>query len=301
MRKMRKLLVVLLAVIVCLTVCAAVFAEAEATPAPTAAPEEQKSVYIVSATDANGKSLLSSSMLSCLGGSGSTLYIKNEYTVVFGYVNGSKVEETDDQLIVGLENAEGNATFEHNTLKLGPADKPYTLTVKFSAPYYNSTGNECSLPVVRFKLDIADLLVAAIGIYVIYSAIRGGGALFSDEFIKEDKKDLFKKLSRTLCIAAGAVFIISAAAGICFSYLGWVKIARYVLFGVGALCLIALILLNNFMTDKEKRDKAQQRASTGGGAPTSAAFEFDGTEPTLDEVLAEIDSKKNNNGTNSEN
>lgn len=298
MKNLRKILVVLLAVITALTLAAAVFAEGgdaadgttlttgAETAAATAAPASNKTVNFLSVTDENGKDMLASSGLGCLG-SGVTFYIKHEYTIVLGYYENGETKPTDDQLILGITGGDGKATYEHNTIKLAKADKPYT----FSLRYVRTDGEEGeavqSFKVSRFKMDIADLVVAAIGVYVIICVFRGGGALFDYAFIKEDKLALFKKLALTLSLIAGVVFIVSAVLAICFSYLSWVKIARYVLFGVGASSLIALTVLNTVFTDKEKREKAQQTQRTGGGNPSKAAFEFDGSEPTLDEVLAE--------------
>ncbi len=309
MKNMRKILVVLLAVLVALTIAAAVYAEGGAdttgagtsdpapTSAPTAAPASDKSVNYFSVTDENGNDMLKSSGLGCLGG-GPMFYIKHEYTIVLGYYENGKTTETDDQLILGISGGEGKVTYEHNTIKLAASDKPY----KFDLEYVRTDGVEGkavqTFSVSRFKFDIADMVVGAIGIYVIVCVFRGGGALFDYAFIKEDKLALFKKLVLTLSVAAGLVFIASAVLAICFSYLSWVKVTRYVLFGVGAACLIALTVLNTVFTDKEKRDKAQQTQRTGGGSPSKAAFEFDGSEPTLDEVLAERekDEKKEKDG-----
>ncbi|MBQ1893242.1 MAG: hypothetical protein II155_03970, partial [Clostridia bacterium] len=69
--------------------------------------------------------------------------------------------------------------------------------------------------------------------------------------------------------------------------------ARYVLFGIGLAALIAAMILNTVFTDKEKKQKAQATALTGGNTSSAAAFEFDENEPTVDEVLAEIEKKKN--------
>ena len=305
MKNLRKILVVLLAVLVALTLAAAVFAEGEepkgtdepagasdtsatGTDTATAAPASNKSVNYYSITDENGKDMLASSGLGCLGG-GPTFFIKHEYTIVLGYYDSTtrKTEETDDQLVLGIAGGNGNVTYDHNTIKLAASDKPYS----FELSYLRTDGVEgeavLTINVSRFKFEISDLVVAAIGVYVIICVFRGGGALFDYTYIKEDKLALFKKLVLALSLAAGLALIASAVIAICFSYLSWVKIARYVLFGVGAACLIALTVINSVFTDKEKRDKAQQNQRTGGGSPSKAAFEFDGSEPTLDEVLAE--------------
>lgn len=309
MKKFYKILVVLLAVLTALSLAAAVFAEGEdpkGTDEPadgstvttgettgattgettgTATTATGKTVNFVSITDENGKDMLASSGLGCLGG-GASFFIKHEYTIVLGYYENGKTTETDDQIILGITGGDGHVTYQHNTIKLASADKPYTFSLRYIRTDGEAGDAVQEFKVSRFKLDISDMIVGAIGIYVIVCVFRGGGALFDYAFIKEDKLALFKKLALALSLTAGVVFITSAVLAICFSYLNWVKIARYVCFGIGALCLIALMVLNNMFTDKEKRDKAQQTQRTGGGNATKAAFEFDGTEPTLDEVLA---------------
>ncbi|MBQ1817729.1 MAG: hypothetical protein II124_03760, partial [Clostridia bacterium] len=57
-----------------------------------------------------------------------------------------------------------------------------------------------------------------------------------------------------------------------------------------------MAVINSLMTDKNKRDKAQQTARTGGPTNSAAAFEFDGSEPTLDEVLADMEKGKSEDG-----
>lgn len=272
----------------------------EANTSETAEQPEQKQVYFLKVLDAKGKEIRSSGLLSCLGG-GSSFFIKNAYTVELGNVDGNKVVEAEEALIASVEVAdksgsviEGAASFEKNTIRISPVDKPCTIKIKLvdGRSFYQGSG-EYSVPVSRFNLGLTDILLAAIGVYVIVSAIRGSGSLFSDEYIKEDKKEQFKKLVRLLAGVTGAAFIASGVLSVCFSYLGWVKIARYVCLGLGLLSLIGILAVGSLMTDKEKKQKAQQTAQTGGGNASSAAFEFDGTEPTIDDVLADLDKKKN--------
>ena len=146
--------------------------------------------------------------------------------------------------------------------------------------------------VSRFNFSILELVIAFLGGYVIISALRGTGSLFTDEFIKEEKKASFKRIMRIMAIVCGLVLIASAVATVCFSYIDGINIVRYVCLGLAFVLLIGMAVINSLMTDKNKRDKAQQTARTGGPTNSSAAFEFDGSEPTLDEVLADIEKDK---------
>lgn len=308
MKTMRKLLLVLLALTVVLAFAGAALAE-EATTAPADTSDPGIAPVIGAAAtenpvpegysiglfvlDGEGNTVTEKGGFSCLGSS-VTLYIKHDYQIVAKYYN-SKGEtiEPDEELILGVEDESGNITLEHNKLILAPADNAYTFTIKMLDPSKEEGYTSSPVSVKRFKFEFTDIFAVAVGVYVIVTAIRGSGALINDEFIKEDKKELFKKLSRILSVAAGLMFIASAVLGVFFSYCDWVFMTRYILFGVGILCLLALLIMNSIFTDKEKRDKAQQTARTGGGNASKAAFEFDGTEPTIDDVLADIEKQKN--------
>ena len=235
----------------------------------------------------------SSGLASCLGGGSATLYIKHDYKIVAKYYN-SKGEQLDaeKELILGFEDESGNVSLEHNCLNIKASDETYSFT--FSVFDKSKDGKTASYPVKieRFNFSVTDLLLAALAVYLIVTVFRGSGSMFSDEFIKEDKKEQFKKLTRLLAIVTAVALIASGVLGICFAYLDWVRIAKYVLFGIAAVCLIGMFVLSNVFTDKEKRDKAQQTARTGGGNASKAAFEFDGTEPTIDDVLADIEKQK---------
>lgn len=245
--------------------------------------------------DKDGNPVTNSGAMSCLGGS-VTLYIKHEYQIVAKYYNSkNETVDTEDKLILGIEDESGHVTLDGNTVHLASADDSYTFKVRIADPTNEAGETTYPITVQRFKFDFPDLIIAAIGVYVIVSAIRGTGSLFTIEFIKEDKKELFKKLTRILAGVTGLVFFGAAVLSCCFSFLDWVAVTRYVLFGIGALCLIAMIVVNYLFTDKEKKEKAQQTAGTGGGRASSAAFEFDGTEPTIDDVLEDLKKKENKN------
>ena len=312
MKNLRKLALLLIAAVLVFSVCGAVFAEesADATPDPndtttvgatepaaTEAAAETKPDPTYKVYDENGKEVMDMSGLGCLGGS-VNLYIKHGYKVVIGYVDGSKMKETEDELIADVQTDNSAVTRDHNTVVFPASDTPYKVTITVVYPKAEKGTVDLTLSVKRFNLSLPDIIVAFVAVYVLINAITGKGALFTDEFIKDDKKELFKKIMRILACVTGVMFLTAAVLSICFSYLGWVKVLRYVLFGVGLASLITIMIVNARFTDKEKRQKAQQTSLTGGPTSSAAAFEFDENEPTVDEVLAEIERKKNENSEN---
>lgn len=314
MKNLRKLALLLIAAVLALSVCGAVFAEesAEATPDPndtttigaaatepaaTEAAAETKPDPTYKVYDENGKEVVDMSGLGCLGGT-VNLYIKHAYKVVIGYVDGSSLKETEDELIADVQSDNPDVTRDHNTVSFPASDTPYKVTITVVYPKADNGTVDLPLSVKRFNFSLPDIIVAFVAVYVLINAITGRGALFTDEFIKDDKKELFKKIMRILACVTGVMFLTAAVLSVCFSYLGWVKVLRYVLFGIGLASLITIMIVNARFTDKEKRQKAQQTSLTGGPTSSAAAFEFDGSEPTVDEVLAEIEKNKNENGEN---
>ena len=242
-------------------------------------------------TDGEGNRIQDSGAMSCLGGA-VNLYIENEYILTAKYYKGTQIfDATEDKLILGVEGGEKYITVVGNEIRLAAAPEPYTFTIKLVDNKSESGEMQFGVAVKRFKIDIPDLLVGFIGIYVIVNAITGKGSLFTDRFIKEEKKKSFKHIMRTLAAVAGIAFIAACAIGVCFSFKPWATTVRYICFGVGVAALIAMIVINNLMTDKEKRRKEQATALTGGHTSSNAAFEFDENEPTIDDVLAELDKK----------
>ena len=306
MKTMRKLMLLLAALMLALVFCGAAFAE-EGDAGGTAAPENttvpddaeivadsDNEIYnvTVTVTDGEGMPVKGIGVINCVN-SGAPFFIKHDYILTFGYNANGQFKETDDKLLLDVDTSSGFVVVNHNQIKLKASDKPYSFKVKYQVKS-NGGESDYTFNVQRFKFDFADLLTAAVGIYIIVSALRAKGSLFNDEFIKDDKKTLFKRLMRIFAICAGLTFIISSVLSICFSYYDWVRIVRFVLFIVGIALLIAMIVLSTVFTDKEKRSKAQ-RGPAAAAPASNAAFEFDEDEPTLDEVLARIDEKQSEN------
>lgn len=247
-------------------------------------------------TDGEGNRIQDSGAMSCIGGA-VNLFIENEYLLTAKYYKGNEIMDwTDDQLVLGVEGGEKYVTVEGNVIRLAAAPEPYTFTIRIVDNNAGSGELKYGVSVKRYKVDLPDLLVGFIGIYVIVNAIRGKGSLFTDRFIKDEKKKSFKSVMRVLSAIAGVAFITACVIGVCFSYKPWATLVRYICFGAGVAALIAMIVINNVMTDKEKKRKEQATALTGGHGSSAAAFEFDEDEPTIDDVLADL-SEKNDKGS----
>ncbi len=307
MKTMRKLLLLLAALMLALVFCGAAFAEGGADPSETTAPEDtavpsdaeidsssDNEIYNVTCTvtDGEGMPVKGIGVINCVN-SGAPFFIKHDYIITFGYNANGTFKETDDKLLIEVDTSSGFVIVNHNQIKLKAADKPYSFNVKYQVKSSGGEG-DYTFNVQRFKLDFADMLTAAVGVYIIVSALRAKGSLFNDEYIKDDKKVLFKRLMRILAIGAGVIFIISAVLSVCFSYLDWVRTVRLVIFIIGLALLIGMIVLSTVFTDKEKRAKAQRGPVTAASS-SNAAFEFDEDEPTLDEVLAKIEREQTEN------
>ncbi|MBO4383841.1 MAG: hypothetical protein J5854_00265 [Clostridia bacterium] len=317
MKNLRKLSALIIAVMLFFAFAAIAFASETDAPKGTDDPADPGDTLTTGASDTAAEPVIpdgykiglyvldgegntvsaSGGLLSCITGGSVDLFIKHDYQIVAKLYN-SKNEylEPDTELILGVTDESGNVTLEHNRVIMRASDAPYSFALRILDP--SAEGGETNYPisVKRFKLEVSDLLIAAIAVYVIVNVFRKNSNLFTEEFIKEEKKPLYRKIMIALAIAAGIVLIGGAVLGICFSYLDWTKIARYIVMGLGAVLIIGMFVVNSLMTDKEKRDKAQQTARTGGGSASSAAFEFDGTEPTLDEVLENMKKEKENSG-----
>ena len=250
-----------------------------------------------SITDGEGKATRSySTGLGC-GAGGLTLFTNHQYIINFDYspkenapVAELVIEDCDPEMQAKYVNVDGGS------VHINTGDEPFSMTIVL-LQNGEPTGTRLPLKVSKYKVDLTDVLIAAIGVYALITAITGKGNMFRNDFIKEGKEEQYKKLVR-IASAVIAIAMLGVAAisifGVSNDSLNWVK---YTLFGIGLAALIATFVISGRFTDKEKRAKAV----AGGPAPmhnSSAAFEFDDDEPTLDDVLAKIDSEKAENNDN---
>lgn len=275
--------------------------EAPATEAPAATESTGvNSNYTVgmTVTDSEGNPVQSGGFLSCLS-AGASFYINHGYIITARYYDSNgKAYDTSDRLILGVVTDSDYVHVDGNVITLDPAPSPYVFTIRIADAKSDSGEITYPLDVKQIKIEFADILLLAVAAYVLVEAIRGKGSLFKEDFIKEDKLDQFRKLMRLVCFVVAIVLIAAAVLSIFFSYIDGMTTVRYVLFGIGLAGLISMVVINNVFTDKEKRAKAFQGGGSGTPTNSSAAFEFDGTEPTLDEVLADIEKDKGESSDN---
>ncbi len=263
---------------------------AEATAEPTT-EESTEDLAVVCIDDETGKMVQS-------------LYIKHGYTLYYVHTEIEGYPKAGN-VTLELEVQEGFEDYamlneDATEVIIKPCDSTFYFMI---TPHVGGeTGQVVSVNVNRFYIDFMVVILAAIGIYALVSAIRGKGALFTNEYIKEGKEQEFKKWARICAMIAGIAMIAYAALTIFFSYLSWTTTVGYVLFGLGILSLVAILIISKLLTDKEKKAKGQANtASTGTGRGSAAAFEFDGTEPTIDDILAQKEADVNSENAREDN
>lgn len=315
MKKTIRILLVLMALVMTVTLCGAVLADAapadkaeetaaaetgDATttggePASTQAPMNFN-LYLL---DGEGKEISGST--GCLGG-GAKLFVKHDYTIVAKrYNDKGETFDTDEELILGVDSDDPHVTLEHNKIKLAASDKPYSFVIRVVDPQNAEGERTVAAAVSKYDFSIIEIVVAFLGVYIIINAIIGKRALFSDEFIKEDKKPLFKRLTMILALAAGLALIASGLVSMLLPYIDSIRTIKLVLLGAAIALLLAMSIIGSVLTDKDKRMKAQETARTGGPTSSAAAFEFDENEPTIDDVLENLNKENENDPDNGEN
>lgn len=305
MKKRLRILLVLMALVMTVTLCASVFAEeapadkaedtaAEAGDAVTTGAEPAATQVPMSFNlyllDGEGKEV--SGNTGCLG-SGAKLFVKHDYTIVAKYYNSNgETFDAEEDLILGVDTDDPHVTLEHNKVKLAASDEPYSFTIRVVDPENAAGEKTVAAAVSKYDFSILEIVVTFLGVYIIVNAAIGKRALFSDEFIKEDKKRLFKLLTMILAVAAGLALIASGVLSMLLPYLDSMRTVKLVLLGVAIALLLAMSIIGSVLTDKEKRMKAQETARTGGPTSSAAAFEFDENEPTIDDVLENLNKEK---------
>ncbi len=123
------------------------------------------------------------------------------------------------------------------------------------------------------------LLQLAVAAYLIVGAITGKNKVFTSRFIKEEKKDVYKKWMRILFGVAGGLLATLSGVNITASLLpqesalwGTLSVASTVL-GIAVLtALLAMFVLNQCVQDREKKNQPVRHV-----APR-AAFYFEDEE-----------------------
>lgn len=257
---------------------------------------DELSLKSPSIRDENGKITTKySGGLSC--GSNMILFTDHYYDIHFDYVN--KSDGSASSVVPELEirdcpsNILGKyVRVENGSVIVEPSEEQYSFNLVLLQNGKDVAG--MGMSVAKYKVEFSDILILGIAVYALVTAITGTGAMFKNEFIKEGKEEDFKKYVRICALIVGVCMLAVAFISIFLcskDNLAWLK---YVLFGVGIAALIASLVITSKMTDKEKKAKAMAAGRTGSVGDSSAAFEFDEDEPTIDDVLANMKNKDEN-------
>lgn len=153
-----------------------------------------------------------------------------------------------------------------------------------------SCANGSAIDVENYKvaprsISLFDVIIGAMGLYLLYSAIVGKGKLFQNDFIKEGMEQKHKTIVRITSLVIGILMIATVAIALLDKY-GKYRVATLVIFGLVFIAFIISAILLRRCTDQEAKRKAMTDRYAGGGArkTPAAAFIFDGNEPTVDDV-----------------
>lgn len=147
-----------------------------------------------------------------------------------------------------------------------------------------STAAEVTVPIQGKGLSLFDIVIAAIGLYLIVSAILGKGRLFDQSFVREGMEKKHKTIVRVTALVVGLLMLATAAIA-AFDAYDKLRIVKIVLFGVMIVLFIVSAVLMSKCMDRDKRREAQEgRYGAAGKHSPDAAFDFDDNEPTVDDI-----------------
>lgn len=141
------------------------------------------------------------------------------------------------------------------------------------------------LEVAPRGISLFDVIIGAMGLYLLYSAIVCKGKLFQNDFIKEGMEDKHKTIVRITSLVIGVLMLATVAIALLDKY-GKYRVATLVIFGLVFIAFIISTILLRRCTDQEAKRKAMTDRYAGGGLrkTPAAAFIFDENEPTVDDV-----------------
>lgn len=140
------------------------------------------------------------------------------------------------------------------------------------------------IAIVGKSITFWDIIILGIGVYLIFAAIIGKGRLYENDFVREGMEAKHKKIIRITALVVGLMMVASVVLSALDKYdqLRYVKLG---LFGAMLIAFIICMLLLRGCVDQEKKKEAMQQGYAGGKPSTSAAFEFDENEPTVDDIM----------------
>ncbi len=113
-----------------------------------------------------------------------------------------------------------------------------------------------SVNVVRQSLNVWDIIILGIGLYVLYLGIVGRGQIYESEFIKEGKELHYKMIIRVCCIIVSICMVASGIIAAVDTY-GSYKMVKTILFIAAIAIFIAGIIATGNMTDKQAKKEAE--------------------------------------------
>lgn len=153
-----------------------------------------------------------------------------------------------------------------------------------------SCANGSAIDVENYKvaprsISLFDIIIGAMGLYLLYSAIVGKGKLFQNDFIKEGMEQKHKTIVRITSLVIGILMLATVAIALLDKY-GKYRVTTLVIFGLVFIAFIISTILLRRCTDQQAKRKAMTDRYAGGGArkTPAAAFIFEENEPTVDDV-----------------
>ncbi len=223
-------------------------------------------------------------------------YEDNQFRIL---TENSKTDAHDDSIsyTVTVYNGKKN---EQGT-NIAKENEDYTCSIKENGYLYLNSkvlgeveieakcANGSSIKVVDYEIaphtvKLFDVLIGAMGLYLIFSAIVGKGKLFQNDFIKEGMEKKHHTIVRVTSLIIGLLMLASVAIAI-FDKYGKYRTVILIIFGVVIAAFIVSTILLRRCTDNEAKRKAQNDRYAGAPLKNpSAAFVFDENEPTVDDL-----------------
>ena len=197
---------------------------------------------------------------------------------------GGVSEDRSNKIAEGMEYAysiKENGYLYINSKVLGDVE----ITARCANGSAVGSSEPLKFEVTPHSISLFDIIIAGMGLYLLYSPIVGKGKLFQNEFVKEGMEEKHKKTVRITSLGIG-ILMLAAVAIALFDKYGQYRIATLIIFGLVLVAFIISTVLLRRCTDQEAKRKAMNDRYAGGGArkPPAAAFIFDENEPTVDDI-----------------
>lgn len=150
-----------------------------------------------------------------------------------------------------------------------------------------ANGSRADVPeiaIAKRSVGIFDILLCAIGLYLLFAGIVGKGKLYDSEFVKEGMEQKRRTIIRVTCLVVGILMVASFLIKLLDGYGEYGILSTIIFFVMLAVFIVALLLLRGCTDQKAKYEAQSSPMGARRKQATSAAFEFDESEPTLDDI-----------------